>query len=243
MLVLIAAAALVSASTNDRHYGESLLAWEISRNRPLEYAAINLENPTAAHFEAGENGAAKSVLMLPLADALGKRIGTVALAPRQRLGKARAKRIAAEISRHIYSAATLSEDDPFVAGAARSTRGQELIERELKREPSLATIAFHVALPGRDNRIIASNFGRIGKPGDADDQRVIATGTSIQEVTNGGQRLAVELPLRDRSGRTIGALSTSFMIGAAGQHAATRSALRVQQDLSRSIPKLESLAD
>ena len=104
------------------------------------------------------------------------------------------------------------------------------------------TIAFHVALPGKTNQIIASNFGRIGKAADADDQRVIATSTSLQEVTNGGKRLAVELPLLDSSGRTIGALSTSFTIGPEGRTGAYRSALRVQHDVAHSIPGLESLA-
>ena len=125
--------------------------------------------------------------------------------------------------------------DPFVAGAVRSAKGQDLIERGAQREPSLVTIAFHIALPGRDNQIVASNFGRIGKPADADDRRVIATSTVLQEVTNEGKRFAVELPLRDHSGRTIGALSTSFMGTPGGQQAAYKSAQRVQQDLARSI--------
>jgi hypothetical protein len=54
--------------------------------------------------------------------------------------------------------------------------------------------------------IIASNIGRIGKPGDEDDMRVINTGKPNLEVAHGGHRYEVELVLRDIVGETIGAL-------------------------------------
>ena len=46
----------------------------------------------------------------------------------------------------------------------------------------------------------------------------------------------------DRPGRTIGALSTSFMIGPDGRSGAYRSALRVQRDVSRSVQGIEKRA-
>lgn len=242
MLALTVAAAAISAATAGQTYGDSLLAWELSRHPRLKYAQIELANSVKGAFQAGERAAGGSEIVLPLADALGNPIGTIVFSMASRSRSAEAMKIAADISRHVYSASGLAEADPFVAGAVRSGKAQQLVERELKREPGLVTIAFHVALPGRDNQIIASNFGRIGKPADSDDRRVIATSAVLQEVTNGGKRFAVELPLRDRSGRTIGALSTSFIGAPGGQQAAYKSALRVQQDLARSIPQLESLA-
>jgi hypothetical protein len=243
MLTLMATAVGISAATSGHAYGDCLLAWELSRHRQFEYAAIELENGAQNHFQAGSRAARGAAIVLPLADALANHIGAVTLVTGDRSGNADAAPIAADISRHIYTAAGLAEPDPFVPGAVRSARGQQLVERELRREPSLVTIAFHVALPGRDNRIIASNFGRIGKLADQDDQRVISTSTVAQEVTNGGKRVAIELPMLDRSGQIIGALSTSFTIGAEGQQAARRSALRIQRDLSRSIPRVASLAE
>lgn len=242
MLALSVTAAVMFAATAGQTYGNSLLAWELRRHPQLRYAGIELGNSVKGAFQAGKRAAGGSEIVLPLADALGNQIGKVVLSMPRGSQTADAVKIAADISRHVYAASGLAEADPFVAGAVRSVKAQQLIERELKREPSLVTIAFHVALPGRDNQIVASNFGRIGKPADADDRRVIATSTVLQEVTNEGKRFAVELPLRDHSGRTIGALSTSFMGTPGGQQAAYKSAQRVQQDLARSIPHLESLA-
>ena len=242
MLALTVAAGVMSAATASQAYGDSLLASELRRHPQLKYAKVILENPVKGEFQVGNRPARGSQIVLPLANALGNQIGTVVFAMARRSKKSDAAKIASDISRHIYSASGLTEADPFVPGAVRSAKAQQLIERELKREPSLVTIAFHVALPGRENQIIASNFGRIGKLADADDRRVIATSTVLQEVTNGGKRFAVELPMLDRSGRTIGALSTSFSSTPGGQQDAYQSALRVRQDLARWIPQLDSLA-
>jgi hypothetical protein len=81
----------------------------------------------------------------------------------------------------------------------------------LARYPDLVTLALHVG-PAHDGRIVGSNFGRIGKPNDADDDHVVRDGAVLMEASDGGARLAVELPLLDRRGRTIGALSTSFRV-------------------------------
>ena len=224
----------------------SLLAWELRRHPQLEIRSNRARRILAtARFQAGQRSrsgpSSRSCCRLPMPSA--DQIGTVALSMPRGPRTADAAKIAADISRHVYAASGLAEARSvrrWVRSAPR--KPSDLIERGAQREPSLVTIAFHVALPGRDNQIVASNFGRIGKPADADDRRVIATSTVLQEVTNEGKRFAVELPLRDHSGRTIGALSTSFMGTPGGQQAAYKSAQRVQQDLARSIPHLESLA-
>lgn len=241
MLALIAAAAWTAAASGQT-YGNSLLARELSRHPQFNYASIDLDGASGGHFEAGTTNAAGSRVTLKIADGLGQTIGTLTLASSQNVRSNEAAQVAVEIARRTYSSAVLGEPVPFTSAAFRSAVGDRLIQQELDREPTLVTIAFHVAIPGRENQIIASNFGRIGKAADKDDQRVIATSSVLQEVTNGGKRLAVELPLLDRERRLIGALSTSFLIGPDGTAGAFRSAVRVQHDLSRRIPRLESLA-
>lgn len=61
---------------------------------------------------------------------------------------------------------------------------------------------------------MASSFGRIGKLCETDDLQVKQQGAVRREVTNEGQRLAVELPLLGRARYSIGALSTSFAVSA-----------------------------
>src|SRR5258708_23796255 len=84
---------------------------------------------------------------------------------------------------------------------------QELVDRVVAQNPDLLVVAMHVTPPKTtENVIIASNIGRIGKPGDEDDMRVINTGKPNLEVAHGGHRYEVELVLRDVAGETLGAL-------------------------------------
>jgi hypothetical protein len=84
---------------------------------------------------------------------------------------------------------------------------QELVDRTAAKHPDLLVIVMHVTPPKTDgNIVIASNIGRIGKPGDEDDLRVITTGKPNLEVGHGGARYEVELALCDVAGETIGAL-------------------------------------
>jgi hypothetical protein len=84
---------------------------------------------------------------------------------------------------------------------------QELVDRTVAKHPDLLVVVMHVTPPKSDrNVVIASNIGRIGKPGDEDDLRVIETGKPNLEVGHGGRRYEVELVLRDVAGETLGAL-------------------------------------
>lgn len=242
ILAALAATAIASAPSPGERYGDSLLRREASLHPQIRDAAIEIESSPTSQFRFGTAAQDAIPVSVPLLDGLGDRIGTLTLGLAGRHRRPEAAKIASDLSRHIYSQAVLAEPDPFVAGAFHSKTGQALVEGELGREPDLVTIAFHVALPDRSNEIIASNFGRIGKAADADDQHVIKSSAVLQEMTNGGRRAAVELPLLDRSGHVIGALSTSFLVGPDGKLGAYRSALRVQHALSRAIPDLEALA-
>lgn len=220
-------------------YGDTLLADTMARHPGISGITITANGSKGA-LAARSGAPAATAAALPLLNAMGETIGTIAITFRE-TGDAAA--IARDMSRMIYTADNIGEPDPFVPGTTRSMAGQRLVDAEIAVHPRLVTLAMHVALPGRDNQIIASNFGRIGKAADKDDAHVIADGAVLKEVTNGGNRLAVELPMHDASGRTIGALSTSFSVDASqGPAAAAAEADEVRDEIARRIPTLDALA-
>lgn len=88
---------------------------------------------------------------------------------------------------------------------------QKLVEDMMDKHTDLLIFVFHVTPPGqKQNIIIASNIGRIGKAADEDDLRVINTGKPNLEVNATGDHFEVEMALKDSSGKTIGALATVF---------------------------------
>ncbi|MDB5672908.1 MAG: TonB-dependent siderophore receptor [Alphaproteobacteria bacterium] len=242
-LILSSMLAVGAMPAQAASYGDTLLADTARRHREIVRVEIVLTGPKAdvlRYARGGAQGFDAAPTIVALNDGLGDPIGRVALTLRTPDAR-RAQAIAGELSRHIYTAAVLTEPDPFVSGVTRSPAGQALVERLLVRHPGLVTLALHVALPGRPNRILASNFGRIGKPADDDDRHVIAETAVLKEMTNAGRRLAVELPLLDRHGRTIGALSTSFLLGSGGIDSALVEAIAVRNALARAIPSIAML--
>lgn len=204
MRTLFALALIAAAPAVGPRYGETLLR-QAPGHVPIR---IEARGKTGAPIVVGPATARGATV--PLTDAMGEPIGSVTMAG----SPARARRVAAWLSRRIYVADNLAEPDPFVPGAQRAPRAQALVEQMLARFPDLVTLALHVAPPAGDNIIAASSFGRIGKAPDKDDLHVEQDGAVLREVTNGGARLAVELPLNDRNGHAIGALSTSFRVPA-----------------------------
>ena len=176
-----------------------------------------------------------------LLDAMGNEIGTLSLES-QCARIENADKIRSELSRRIYSIGSLGEPDPFVAGAIRAPSGQAMIDAALEGDPALVTLAFHVTPPGSKlNVIVASSFGRIGKPGDADDDQVVRQGKTLREITNNGKRVAIELPLLDARGHVIGALSTSFRLEAGNADQMENRAVMLRNALARRTPSLKAL--
>jgi len=123
--------------------------------------------------------------------------------------------------------------------------GQELVDRVVAKNPDLLVAVMHVTPPNTaGNVIIASNIGRIGKPGDEDDMRVINTGKPNLEVAHGGNRYEVELVLRDVAGETIGALGLVWPYQA-GQDKASfeKKANQIRDGLARRILNVANLMD
>ena len=85
---------------------------------------------------------------------------------------------------------------------------QKLVDEALAKHPEVILLAIHAGAPKYD--IVASNFGRIGKLGDEDDLRVILKGTKNLELNKTGTHFEDELPLKNKGGKTIGAIGVVF---------------------------------
>jgi hypothetical protein len=122
---------------------------------------------------------------------------------------------------------------------------QELVDRTVAQHPDLRAVVMHVTPPDRSgNIIIASSIGRIGKPGDADDLAVVATGRTRVEMDRGNKRIEVELALRDVGGETIGALGLVWRYPVGGNHAEfERIARTIRDSLGRRILNIANLMD
>jgi len=122
---------------------------------------------------------------------------------------------------------------------------QELVDRTVAQHPDLRAVVMHVTPPNAaDNVIIASSIGRIGKPADADDREVLATGKTRVEMDRGNKRIEVELALRDVGGETVGALGLVWRYPVGGNHAEfERTANAIRDALARRILNLANLME
>ncbi|MDB5679510.1 MAG: TonB-dependent siderophore receptor [Sphingomonas bacterium] len=239
-LVVALAAGALTLPAAAQTYGDTLLASVAAKHRGIASIRIDATGKGARRITVTRGKESGVSATAPLSNAVGEPIGSFTITSKRKVA---AGPIAAELARRIYVADNLIEPDPFVVGASRSPRAQALVDAMIDRFPDLVTLAMHVALPGKENTIIASNFGRIGKLADGDDADVIARGTIRKEVTNGGRRLAVELPMLDAGGRAIGALSTSFTMATPADEArAYARAIAVRDALAARIPLLAALA-
>lgn len=131
---------------------------------------------------------------------------------------------------------------PAGAQTAYSIYAQQLLDATLARHPEVTVMALHVTPPqGKDNIIVASNIGRIGKKADADDLSVLATGAPRIERTRSGD-LSVELLLLDTGGNTVGVLGSTFSAkAAADKDSALAQALALRDELRSKTGSLDAL--
>lgn len=120
---------------------------------------------------------------------------------------------------------------------------QRLVEDELAAHPRVILIGMHVTPPNYpENVVIASNFGRIGKLADKDDLRVINTGISNFDVEPAGKTYEAEIPIHEKSGRIIGAISIVFNFKPGDdQNAFTREAKVIAKHIDARITTLDEL--
>ena len=165
-------------------------------------------NKAGNHFE----------VEMPLQDMVKDTIGAVSVVFPYHAGadkvalEHRAFAIRDQLRRHILTLKNLFDPFPFVADAPPAdTLAQKLVDETLAAHPHLLVIGMHVTPPGdKKNVIVASNFGRIGKPGDSDDMSVVTSGKPKLEINADGKRFEVELWLLDRAGASVGAISFVF---------------------------------
>jgi len=120
---------------------------------------------------------------------------------------------------------------------------QHLVDETLATHPDIAIMALHVTPPKQaDNVIIASNIGRIGKKADSDDMGVVNTGKPAMALNAAGDHFEVELPLKDVTNDTVGAVSIVYPYKAGDDKAAlAKRAEAVRDQLHRKISNAANL--
>jgi hypothetical protein len=196
------------------------------------------------------HGGSRFEVELVLRDVTGADIGALGLVFPYKAGddkdalEKRAVGIRDWLARRILDAPSLADHYPYEPLATTKTHAQKLVDDVLSKHPDVITLAMHVTPPkAKDNIIVASNFGRIGKKADGNDLKAIS-GEPIAGATAQGKRYSVELALRDASNKTIGALSVGFRNAPGEDEKAFLSKARsVRDEMQKSIPSLESLVE
>ena len=117
---------------------------------------------------------------------------------------------------------------------------QKLVDDALAKHPEVILMAIHAGAPKYD--IIASNFGRLGKLGDEDDLRCIHTGKKNLEVDKTGTHYEVEFPLKDKAGKTVGAVGVVFNYKQGDDKKANEAiADAIAQEMTAHIPNAAAL--
>lgn len=130
------------------------------------------------------------------------------------------------------------EMDPTFTKAA--PMAQKLVDEALDKHPEVILMAIHGGAPKYD--IIASNFGRIGKLGDEDDLRCIRTKKNNLEVDKTGKHFEAEVPLKDKGGKTIGALGVVFNYKPGDDKTANEKiAVDIANQMAEQLPTAKSL--
>lgn len=130
------------------------------------------------------------------------------------------------------------EMDPHFHKAAPFA--QKLVDEALAKHPEVLLLAIHADAPKYD--IIASNFGRIGKLGDEDDLRCIHTGKDNLEVNKEGIHFEDQTPLRDKSGKIIGAIGNVFRYKQGDDKAALEKiAQEIRGEMQAQLPNAQRL--
>ena len=197
------------------------------------------------------HGGTRFEVELVLRDLAGTNVGALGLVFPYKAGDSKpalekkAIQIQDWLGKHILNAENLVELHPYEPLATTKTHAQKLVDETLVKHAELILLAMHVTPPkAKDNIILASNFGRIGKKADADDMKVIDTGEPIVGIYGEGKRYGVTLPLRDTAGKTIGALSTGFHYkNGDDAKAFLAKAEKVRDELQKRIPSIENLVE
>jgi hypothetical protein len=192
------------------------------------------------------HGGARFEVEMPMRDLAGNTIGALGIVFPYRKGASkaalekRAVSIRDWLARHILDAGSLVEPYPFEPLATTRTYAQKLIEATLARHAEIDLLAVRARPPkGRDYAIVASSFGRIGMKADVPTSDRPRAGAQ-----SGGKRYEVELPLLDKSGGAVGALTVGWPLRKGDDEKAFLSqAEKIRDELRQRIPALEKLVE
>ena len=145
--------------------------------------------------------------------------------------------------RYAMLLATALMAPPLFAQTPPKNYAQQLVDETLVAHPDIAIMAMHVTPPKQaDNIIIASNIGRIGKKADSDDMGVVNTGKPAMALNAAGDHYEIELPLKDVTNDTVGAISIVYPYKAGDDQAAlAKHAEAVRDELRRKISNVGNL--
>lgn len=151
--------------------------------------------------------------------------------------------------RMLASATLLATLTPATGQNAAPPSGpiyaQHLVDVSLAAHPNVKVMAIHaVPANGKDNVIIASNIGRIGKLADADDLKVAATGIPLLAINKAGDRYEVQLPLFDASHRQLGTIGVVFAYASGADTVAMQAeAAAIRDSMSRRVSHQKNLTE
>ena len=240
------------ASSPMASYGQALINATALRNPDLIALHLSAKSvKLATDYDVAikpREAKAHIDLTQPLRDVSGDTIGQISLSFKSTGMKkdeldARAKKIAADLARRISNTENLMQPDPFDPKAPSGTMAQSLVDATVARHPEILILVAHVTPPGSKTNIIAgSNIGRIGKPADEDDMRVITTEKTNLEVNDKGNRFEVELVLHDLAGTNIGALGVVFAYKQGDdKEAFAKAAIAIRDEMAAKTPSLAGL--
>ncbi len=153
-----------------------------------------------------------------------------------------------EISRRLLSAKNAFDPWPYDKAYGDHTLAQALVDKTLKANPGLRILAVHITKPGvvhpapKDNVILGSNIGRIGKIADDDDMEIINTGKDKPELNENGSMFEVAMELRDAAGHPIGLVGTVYRYREGDDKAARiAQSHRIRDAMSKQIPSAAAL--
>jgi hypothetical protein len=156
--------------------------------------------------------------------------------------------IQAEIGRRLLSAKNAFDPYPYDPAYSEHTLAQALVDKTLKANPGLRVLAMHVTKPGvsrpgpKDNVILGSNIGRIGKVADEDDLAIVSTRKDKPEMNENGSMFEVAMVLHDAAGHDIGVLGTVYRYREGDDKAARiAQSHRIRDGLAKQIPSAATL--
>lgn len=194
-------------------------------------------------YSAGQLEAA-----MPMLDVSNKKAGVMTLtlkgSSKSSLER-EASAIRTYLQRNTSYAANLVQKALWDKNLPLNSYAQDLVDQELSMHHDVLIMAIHAATPKNSTpEILGSNIGRIGKPDDSDDARVVNQGKTNLENNTGLQRYEVELPLNDAAGKRIGALGVVFpLTKGINEKARHEEAIRIRDEMARKIPSPAKLVE